>query len=50
MARAMRSGTPHRANAEIAYHVLEIMEAFQTASLNGLHVELNSSFLRVSSE
>ncbi len=48
MARAMRSGTPHRANAEIAYHVLEIMEAFHTASLKGLHLELTSSCARPS--
>jgi len=46
MAQAMRSGEPHRANAEIAYHVLEIMEAFQTASLKSTHRELNSRCAR----
>jgi predicted dehydrogenase len=26
MARALREGRPHRANAEVALHVLEVME------------------------
>ena len=30
MAHAIRSGRPHRASGELAFHVLEVMEAFQT--------------------
>ena len=43
MAHAMRSGRPHRANGEMAFHVLEIMEAIHTASDQGRHVNLTSS-------
>jgi predicted dehydrogenase len=43
MARAMRSSEAHRPNADIGFHVLEIMEAIQTASLKGQHIELKSS-------
>ena len=32
MAQAIRSGRPHRASGELAFHVLEVMEAFQTSS------------------
>ena len=32
MAHAIRSGRPHRASGELALHVLEVMEAFQTSS------------------
>lgn len=32
MAYAIRSGRPHRANGDLALHVLEVMEAFETAS------------------
>ncbi len=32
MAHALRSGRPHRASGDLAYHVLEIMEAIHTAS------------------
>ena len=42
MAHAMRSGRAHRANAELAYHVLDIMEAFHDSSNEGQHIELTS--------
>jgi predicted dehydrogenase len=42
MAAAIRSGRPHRANGEMAYHVLDIMEAFHDASREGRHIELTS--------
>jgi predicted dehydrogenase len=42
MAYALRSGRPHRANGELAYHVLDIMEAFHEASRAGRHIELSS--------
>jgi predicted dehydrogenase len=32
MARAIRTGRPHRCSGELAFHVLEIMEAFQRSS------------------
>ena len=43
MAYALHSGRPHRANGELAYHVLDIMHAFHDASREGRHVELASS-------
>jgi predicted dehydrogenase len=42
MAYALRSGRAHRANGDMAYHVLDIMEAFHDASKEGRHIELNS--------
>ena len=35
MAQAIRSGRPHRASGELAFHVLEVMEAFQRSSDEG---------------
>ena len=32
MAQAIRTGRPHRASGELAFHVLEVMEAFQRSS------------------
>ena len=46
MAYAMRSGRAHRANGELAYHVLDIMHAFHDASREGRHIELTSSCSR----
>lgn len=46
MALAMREGYPHQASGELAYHVLEIMEAFPRASGEGKHIELASSCAR----
>jgi len=46
MAHAMRSGRAHRASAELAYHVLDIMEAFHDASREGHHIELTSQCKR----
>lgn len=43
MAQALQSGRPHRASGELAFHVLEIMEAFHTASDSGSHVILEST-------
>jgi len=42
LAHAIRSGRPHRASGELAYHVLEVMEAFQTSSERGTHVAIKS--------
>jgi predicted dehydrogenase len=46
MAYALRSGRPHRANGEMAYHVLDLMHAFHQASQEGRHVELTSTCSR----
>ena len=43
MAYALRSGRRHRANGEMAYHVLEIMQAFLDASFESRHIELAST-------
>jgi predicted dehydrogenase len=42
MATAMRSGRPHRANGDLAFHVLEVMEAFQRSADSGTHVVIGS--------
>jgi predicted dehydrogenase len=43
LAYALRTGRPHRANGELAYHVLEAMHAVLEASSGGQHVELTST-------
>jgi predicted dehydrogenase len=43
MAYAMQDNRPHRANGQMAYHVLEIMHAIHRASEQGQHIELTSS-------
>jgi predicted dehydrogenase len=43
MALAMQSGRPHRANGELAYHVLDAMHAFHDASDQGRHITLEST-------
>ena len=42
LAHAIRSGRPHRASGELAYHVLEVMEAFEVSSDRGRHVVIES--------
>jgi len=43
MAYAMHSGRKHRANGEIAYHVLDIMQSFLESASQGRHIELTST-------
>jgi predicted dehydrogenase len=43
LARALRTGTPHRASGELAYHVLDVMECLLTAAGTGAPVEVASS-------
>jgi hypothetical protein len=43
MAAAIARETPHRASAELGFHVLEIMEAILVASADRRVVELESS-------
>jgi predicted dehydrogenase len=46
MAYALRSGRPHRANGDLAYHVLDVMHAFHDASADNRHVEVASTCQR----
>jgi len=48
MACALRSGRPHRANGEMAYHVLDVMEAVEDACREGAHIEIESTCQRPS--
>ena len=43
LAAALLSGRKHRANGEMAYHVLDIMHAIHDASNEGRHVALQST-------
>lgn len=43
MAYALLSGRKHRANGDMAYHVLDIMHGFHDASRDGRHYELQST-------
>ncbi|MGA2266732.1 MAG: Gfo/Idh/MocA family oxidoreductase [Phycisphaerae bacterium] len=43
LACALRSGRAHRAGGDLAYHVLEVMHAFQQASEQGRHVLIQST-------
>jgi predicted dehydrogenase len=43
MAYAVQFGRKHRANGEMAYHVLDIMHAIHDASQAGKHVQLTST-------
>lgn len=42
MAHAIRSNRPHRASGELAFHVLEVMTAFERSSDSGVHVTIDS--------
>jgi predicted dehydrogenase len=46
MAYALQSNRPHRANGEMAYHVLDIMHAVHDAARDGRHVSLTSTCAR----
>jgi predicted dehydrogenase len=43
LAYALRTGRPHRANGELAYHVLDVMHGILEASSSGQHIELSST-------
>ncbi len=43
LAYALRTGRPHRANGELAYHVLDVMHAVLEASSLGQHIEVIST-------
>jgi len=42
MAHGIQTGKPQRASGELAYHVLDIMQAFHDSSQEGRHIELTS--------
>ena len=42
MAAALLTGRPHRASGALAFHVLEVMEAFQTSADQGRRVTIES--------
>ena len=42
MADAIAPNRPHRANGELALHVLEVMEAFQRSADEGRRVTIES--------
>lgn len=42
MAEAIRTGRPHRAHGDLAFHALEVMEAFQRSSDTGEHITIES--------
>lgn len=46
MARSIRTGEPHRASGELAFHVLEIMEGIGTSSRDGRAVPIESRLER----
>lgn len=46
MAYALYAGEPHRANGELAYHILDTMQAILEASTEGKHILLTSTCSR----
>ena len=46
MAKAILEGRPHRANGDLAYHVLDLMHAFDDSSNQGQHIEIQSNVER----
>ena len=42
LAYAIASGRPHRASGELAYHALDVMQAFEESSETGRHIEITS--------
>jgi len=43
LARALREGTPARANGDLAYHVLDVMHATLESSEQGRHIKIEST-------
>jgi predicted dehydrogenase len=46
MATALVTGRPHRASGALAFHVLEVMEAFQTSAAEGRRVKIGNGVER----
>lgn len=49
LVQAIRSGRPHRASGDLAYHVLDIMHATLDSSVKGEHVAIASTVERPAS-
>jgi hypothetical protein len=43
MAAALRQSRAHRANGDLALHVLEVLDAFERSSVEGRHVMIETS-------
>ena len=43
MAYAIQSGRPHRASGDLAFHVLDIIQALEESSAQGRHIEIRST-------
>jgi predicted dehydrogenase len=46
MAAALRQGRAHRANGDLALHVLEVLDAFERSSVEGRHVMIETPCTR----
>lgn len=46
MAHGIVYGRPHRANGALAYHVLDVMQAFEDSSKSGRHIDIQSTVER----
>ncbi|HEV2122099.1 MAG TPA: Gfo/Idh/MocA family oxidoreductase, partial [Chloroflexota bacterium] len=46
MAAAIRNGRPHRASGEMAFHVVDIINAIHESSAEGRHVDIQSTCQR----
>jgi hypothetical protein len=46
MVAAIRENRPHRADGEMAFHVLDLMQSFEEASTSGHHIEIRSRCAR----
>lgn len=46
MAYALRTGRPHRASGDLAYHVLDVMQSFDESSQGGRSVRVKSTVKR----
>jgi predicted dehydrogenase len=49
MAYGIKTGRKHRCSGELAFHVLEVMHAFEKSSVAGKHIELESTCERPAS-
>ena len=43
MAYAIQSGRPHRASGDLAFHVLDIMQALEESAAQGAHIDIEST-------
>ena len=46
MAHAIRTGRPHRANGELALHILDLMQSFDESQASGKHIKLTTTCQR----